>query len=121
MTYRVLVTGSRDWVDRMSLYAMLAKIHSEHEGMVVVHGDCPTGADRMAQDWADLMGVEAERYPANWDKHGRAAGPIRNRRMVKSKPKPVLCLAFIRNGSRGATGCADAAEAARIPTMRFSA
>ncbi|WP_258047458.1 DUF2493 domain-containing protein [Streptomyces sp. SM13] len=130
--YRVLVTGSRDWQEigaiRRALNEVLA-VRPHNQPLVVVHGDCPTGADIMAKVWAlttftpactdDYERVTEEPHPAAWHLHGRKAGPIRNQNMVNKGAD--LCLAFIRNGSRGATGCANLAEAAGIPTRRWSA
>lgn len=99
---RVLVTGSRDWEDRAAVWAAFDRVHAEHPEFVLVSGACPSGADRMAEGWARVHGVRVERYPADWGRHGRAAGPIRNRRMVETAPD--LCVAFIRANSRGATG-----------------
>ncbi|MGC4925613.1 SLOG family protein [Streptomyces sp. DT117] len=130
--YRVIVTGSRDWqeiaVIRRALNEVLA-VRPHNQPLVVVHGDCPTGADIMAKVWAlttftpactdDYERITEEPHPAAWHLHGRKAGPIRNQNMVNKGAD--LCLAFIRNGSRGATGCANLAEAAGIPTRRWSA
>lgn len=71
----------------------------------------------MAQEVADMYGYPWETFPANWSELGKAAGPIRNRAMVNTAPD--LCLAFIRNGSKGASGCADMAQKARIRTFIY--
>lgn len=130
--YRVLVTGSRDWqaigVVRRALNEVLA-VRPRNQPLVVVHGDCPTGADIMAKTWAlttftpactdDWERVTEEPHPAAWHLHGKAAGPIRNKAMVDKGAD--ICLAFIRNGSRGASHTADLAEKAGIPTRRWTA
>jgi hypothetical protein len=90
---------------------------------VVVHGACPTGADRAAADWTADMSkaghpVTGEAHPADWQHHGKAAGPRRNTRMIRAGA--ALCLAFIHNDSPGASHAARTAEAARIPTLRFT-
>jgi len=33
-------------------------------------------------EWAEANGIEVARFPADWDTHGRAAGPIRNQQML---------------------------------------
>lgn len=114
---RVLVTGSRDWEDGQAVYDALDNLLRETrvgEVFVVVHGGCPSGADHQAQHWVDTtMGVSAEVHHADWDTHGRSAGPYRNRQMVESGVD--VCLAFIRNGSRGATGCSNLATVLGVP------
>lgn len=117
--YRILVTGSRDWKTSRTIHSALAKAAAGRalNEIIITHGACPTGADAIAHQWARLVGVKQEPHPADWDLHGRAAGPRRNKRMVDLGAD--VCLAFIRNGSRGATGCADLAEAAGIPTTRW--
>ncbi len=62
-------------------------------------------------------GATVEVHPADWERHGKAAGVIRNRVMVDKGAD--LCLAFIRNQSRGASHCAGLAEDSGIATRRF--
>lgn len=119
MTYRVLVAGSRDWNDPGTVMDVLNDISAEYPDLVVVHGACPTGADLHAHAWALAAGVRPERHPADWDRHGKAAGFRRNAEMVALGAD--VCLAFIRNHSRGATHTADLAEKAGIPTLRYEA
>jgi DNA polymerase-3 subunit epsilon len=119
---RILITGSRDWEDRDLVRAELDKQLDRHGRIVVVHGACPTGADKYAAEWARdhrTNGAHEERHPADWNAHGKTAGPRRNDHMARLGAGH--CLAFILNKSAGATGCADAAERAGIPTTRHTA
>lgn len=135
--HRILVTGSRTWTNRMAVYGALDAVLHKYVSIVVVHGACPTGADAMAADWiaeAGAADVTEDGHAANWNApcdpavckagHRRsgtrgsycpAAGPRRNNEMVAAGA--VLCLAFIRRGSRGASQCAEAAETAGIPIV----
>lgn len=110
---RILVTGSRDWNSPAVIRFALAQ-YTTPEALLVV-GDCPTGADRIARDiWTLWPGGQVEVHRADWRCHGRAAGPIRNQEMVDAGAD--VCLAFIRAGSKGATDCLSRAERAGIPT-----
>lgn len=123
--YRVLVTGSRDWDDVTTIGAALeqALIDAGHPGpVVVVHGACPSGADWHADRYARWMrgrgvSIDVEKHPANWQLNGKRAGFIRNAQMVNLGAD--LCLAFIKDGSRGASHTARLAEEAGIPTRRW--
>uniref|UniRef100_A0AAU7GZP9 DprA-like DNA processing chain A n=1 Tax=Streptomyces phage Scarif TaxID=3158858 RepID=A0AAU7GZP9_9CAUD len=121
---RVLVTGSRDWPDKDVVYSALDDAFSKCKGVfVVVHGDCPTGADKYADDWVRSMFaggyfVKPERHPADWKgPRKRGAGFARNAEMVKLGAD--ICLAFIHNESNGATHCAGLAEKGGIDTRIF--
>lgn len=105
---RVIVTGSRDWSDWEKLYAALM---DEYRGwtctsMTIVHGGCSTGADAFAEQAAKLnakLSVKSEIYEADWSQYGKAAGPIRNQRMVDDGADIVL--AFPLESSKGTWDC----------------
>ena len=107
---RVLVTGSRDWRNGDAVVAALDAANPT----VVVHGGCPTGADAFAEQWCWERGVVQEVYPADWNL-GRKAGPLRNKQMVDDGAD--LVLAFVRDGSRGASGTVELARKAGIPVQ----
>ena len=115
---RALVTGSRNWGDRVVLLDALLDLEKRQgsHDLTIVHGACPTGADAIA-DFATYWGWEVERHPADWRKHGKAAGPIRNQEMVDAGAD--ICLAFPLGESRGTRDCMRRAEAAGIPVVPF--
>lgn len=120
---RILVTGSRDWDDWRAVTKALVD-HWDYT-VIVVHGACPIGADEMA-DWLCrnvLWQMECvlsiEPHPADWEQYGKRAGYLRNKEMVDLGAD--VCLAFIKNGSKGATLTANLAEKAGIPVKRFLA
>jgi hypothetical protein len=116
---RILVTGSRDWDDEAGVRAALTDATAGHPGPhVVVHGACPTGGDAIADRIAADLGLTVERHPARWRRYGRSAGYRRNADMVAAGAD--VCLAFIRDGSPGASMTARLAEEARIPVRRVT-
>lgn len=130
---RVLVTGSRTWPSRQSVWADLDRIYTtwarsgaEGDTFTVVHGHCPTGADHFADQWCIRRALKPERHPADWSK-GRGAGFHRNGEMVNLGAD--ICLAYIGlcdrytctrprpHGSHGATDCAHKAKSAGIKVL----
>jgi hypothetical protein len=81
---------------------------------VIVHGDA-AGADRLAGQWVTNRMLKVERYPADWAKHGRAAGPIRNEQMLEEgKPDLLVAVALARSESqRGLSSGLDLATSSR--------
>lgn len=112
---RVLVTGSREWADCYTIYRALQRLSEKHS-IIVVHGDCPTGADHLAERAARKLGVPTERHPADWSL-GKKAGPLRNQKMVDLGAD--LCLAFPLPGSRGTLDCMRRAKAAGIKIVNL--
>jgi hypothetical protein len=119
---RIIVTGSRDWPDRRGVWRALYEQALGAQSVTVVHGDCPTGADRYAREWCaeakySDCPVTEERHPADWDRHGKSAGPIRNNEMVALGADVVL--AFPLGASRGTRGCMRAADESGIPVITY--
>lgn len=102
---RILVTGGRDFEDQALLESVLDSLQSMHHIEAVLHGDA-SGADRLAGQWAKSRNIAVEAYPADWKKFGRAAGPIRNQKMLDENPD--ILIAF-----PGGKGTADMVSRAK--------
>jgi hypothetical protein len=81
MTRRVLVTGSRSWVNIETIRTALRAVWFEGPA-VLVSGACPRGADQIAEQLWRQWGGRVERHPADWAQHGKAARFRRNAEMV---------------------------------------
>jgi hypothetical protein len=91
-TYRVLVCGDRHWNDDDKIWHVLdAYLARIGPGMFLINGGA-SGADDSARRWAVDRRVDHITLYAKWELEGKAAGPIRNSRMKRLKPK--RCLAF---------------------------
>lgn len=91
---RVLVCGGRDYRQPQRVYDALSSL----DGVSLVIEGGARGADCFAAEWADKTETPHQQFVADWKAHGRAAGPIRNKRML-DEGKPDLVLAF--PGGRG--------------------
>ncbi len=108
---KVLVCGGRDYHDRNAVERALWKLDSERGPIrAVLHGGA-SGADAEGMLWAVGAGIAAFAYPADWQKHGRAAGPMRNQQMI-DEGEPDLVVAF--PGGRGTADMVRRAERAGI-------
>lgn len=113
---RVLVCGGRDFRDKSFLFATLDRLHRERGIAVIIHGDA-NGTDYLANRWAGERPVHVLAFPADWNKHGRAAGPIRNQRML-DEGKPDLVVAF--PGGRGTEDMKCKARKAGITVIEIA-
>lgn len=119
---RILVCGGRDYTDKQALFDELDNLVAEyHEtsngGITIISGEA-RGADALASQWAAVRRHHYEGYPADWEKHGKAAGPIRNQQML-TEGKPDLVVAF--PGGRGTSNMVTLAEMAGVPVYAVSA
>lgn len=106
---RVLVCGGRDFNDWEMLCEELTDLWS-HEVEAIIHGGA-RGADSLAGEYARAVGVDEIVFRADWERHGRSAGPIRNRQMLV-EGKPDLVVAF--PGGRGTANMIEQAMAAGV-------
>lgn len=78
---RLIVCGGRDFHDYYRLCNIMDRLAAIRPIEVVFHGNA-RGADSLADRWCRERGVKVFPVPAQWAKHGRRAGPIRNQQML---------------------------------------
>ena len=77
---KVLFCGSRFWTDRQLVWQELALLPPD---VIIVHGKCPVGGlDAIVNTLARQLYMTVRPYPAEFDRLGPAAGPLRNQRML---------------------------------------
>lgn len=126
-TARLLVTGSRNFGSQGSSDIALMRtalkdarrrlLDAGFDRITLVHG-AARGADQLAASVGKSMGFVLESHPAQWNVHGKAAGPIRNKEMVDLGAD--LVLAFPRGSSRGTRGCMALADKAGIEVINMT-
>ena len=77
-----LFCGSREWTDRARIRADLDRLPA---GSIVIEGGA-RGADRIAREEAQALGLHVATVNALWDHYGRSAGYRRNEAMARLQP-----------------------------------
>lgn len=116
---RILVTGSRHLEDYSLVHRAIADAAAELGGdAIVVHG-AARGADSLADRAARELGVKTEPHSAKWRSEGKAAGPLRNQRMVDLGADVALVFLVAGLANVGTKDCWRRAERAGIPVRVF--
>lgn len=108
-TYKVLVCGGRDYRNWEKFCAVMNAIHAERRATHIISGGA-SGADEYAYRYAILEGIQPVQCVANWGAHDKAAGPIRNQRMLELGPDFVVAFP----GGKGTADMLKQAKAAGI-------
>lgn len=109
--------GGREFADTEMLRSVLNNMFLLLDVRNLIHGDA-RGADKMAGEWAKgKYNLAVTPYPADWENTvpKRAAGPIRNQRML-DEGQPDLVIAF--PGGSGTEDMCARAEQAGVPVRR---
>lgn len=108
---KVLVCGGRDFDDYDLLKTVLSTLQVTRGYFdEIIHGGA-RGADALAAQYAERNQIISRAFRANWHKHGRSAGPIRNQQMLL-EGKPDLVVAFA--GGRGTANMVEQAKKAGV-------
>lgn len=119
--FKVLVCGGRDYDNRERLFEALDRsleaATMAGKSFTLVHGGA-RGADALAGLWASMRedDVTVRVYEANWKRHKKAAGPIRNKLML-TKEKPHVIIAC--KGGNGTAHMMKIGRQAGVPVMEI--
>ncbi|MBQ8302824.1 MAG: DUF2493 domain-containing protein [Clostridia bacterium] len=123
MELRIIIAGSRDFDDYKYLSDTLDAFIKEHpdRDIVVVSG-MARGADKLGEKYALERKYLVRRFPAKWDKLGKAAGYIRNNEMldfIQQSNCENAVIAFWDGKSKGTKHTIDNAKKRDIPTYVY--
>lgn len=102
---RTVIAGSRTITDPKVIEEAVAA--SGFTITEVVCGGAP-GVDTLGKDWATLRGIPVKMFPAEWEIHGKAAGPIRNAAMAAYADQ-VICIFDVQAENKGTTNMSKTA------------
>lgn len=104
---RVIIAGSRDFNDYHTLRKVCDKILHKQKSVQIVSG-MARGADKLGEQYANEKNYKVYCMPADWEKEGKRAGYIRNKKMAEFADSLI---AFWDGDSRGTKMMIDLAEA----------
>ena len=108
---KVIVCGGRDFDDVALLRDSMESLLLPKKSLVII-GGC-RGADKLAAEWARDRGYHEVVVPANWERYGNFAGPVRNAAMLKLEPDLVVAFP----GGKGTANMVKQARAAGVKTL----
>lgn len=85
----VIVCGSRSANNLQVVHTMLNNFHKQYNIIHLIEGGA-SGVDYFARVWAALNKIKSTTIYADWDQHGKSAGPKRNKMMLEMKPDVVV-------------------------------
>lgn len=112
--FRVVVAGTRTFDDYDLLCRKLdgmLRVKRDTHRIVILSGGAK-GADALGERYARERGYGLQVYPADWNAHGKAAGPMRNTAMVKYANAAVFFWDLASDGTRD---CLKKARERKIP------
>lgn len=119
---KVLVCGSRLWIDQQSIFQILSQLPPK---TIIVHGAAP-GVDTIAAYVAGLLKFEVREYDVVHFGPWPAAGPLRNQGMLNAEHPDkngvyldkVIAIHFDSNLGKGTRDMVDRATAAQISVIK---
>jgi hypothetical protein len=111
---KIIICGDRNWKDEYVISKFLDTLVPEKN--TTIHRD-RRGADRMAGDMAEERGFLVIPFPADWKQFGRAAGPMRNEKMLNQEPDFVVAFHEDLRKSKGTRDMIQKAKDAGIAIL----
>ena len=110
---RVIIAGSRDIAEYTDVYEAILESRWKDDITEVVSGGA-RGVDKLGERFAREHNLPVSHFLANWNKHGKAAGYIRNQEMAMNAD---ALIAVWDMKSKGTANMIEVAQAMDIPTF----
>lgn len=109
--FRVIIAGTRTFDDYGLLRSKCDFFFQRKKPTAIICGEA-RGADTLGKRYAQEMGIPVISIPADWDRHGRKAGYLRNVEMARCADALV---AFWDGKSSGTKNMLEIAAEKGIP------
>lgn len=80
---KIAIIGSRNWGNPAPIHKYIDTLKGMYGNSLIIVSGGARGVDTIAQRYAEQNKISTDIYRAEWDKHGKSAGMIRNREIVK--------------------------------------
>ncbi|WP_298286857.1 DUF2493 domain-containing protein [uncultured Lutibacter sp.] len=104
---KLIIAGSRTFTDYKKLFEVCDQILQDQNNIEIVSGAYYRGADKLGEQYAKERGYKLIRFPPDWERFGKAAGPKRNEQMANYAD---ALIAFWEGKSRGTKNMMQLAE-----------
>ena len=83
---KIVIAGCRDYnnYEEAKEYINLCISSIRYGNKIIILSGGASGAYKIGERYAKENGFEVELYPADWEKYGKSAGPIRNKLMAEN-------------------------------------
>lgn len=108
-TFKVIIAGGRDFKD-YSLLEEKCNLYLRDKQNIEIISGCARGTDKLGEVYAAYHRYKIKRFPADWERFGKAGGYIRNKQMAKYASPNGGLICFWDGRSKGSKHMIDLAE-----------
>jgi len=108
---KLIIAGGRNFNNYKKLCKVCDQVLQDQINIEIVSGAYYKGADKLGEQYAKERGYKITRFPANWNKYGKAAGPKRNQQMANYTD---ALIAFWDGKSKGTKHMIELAKQANL-------
>lgn len=98
---KLIIAGSRTITEYWVLEQAMKRSGFDKADIEEIVSGCAPGPDTLGERWAKEHGIKVKKFPADWDKHGKPAGVIRNKLMAEYVGPKGALLALWDGESKG--------------------
>ena len=102
---KVVIAGSRTLDDEepyflRELEKLIERFEAKYGTITTVVSGTARGPDRVGEKWAIQNGITIDKFPADWKKYGKVAGPMRNVQMGQYADGAIIMWDGKSNGAK---------------------
>lgn len=96
---RTIIAGSRTIGERATKWLVTQIVQQKNLIVTEVVSGTARGVDKGGELYASANKIPVKQFPANWDKHGKSAGYIRNKEMAQHGEQVIILWDGVSKGT----------------------